>query len=102
MLSNIKQTQVVSCVFYSFAYLLKENVLKIITGIKIILTKIKYNQNLLTSIFVQCFFDTPGLTLTSFGKPYKDLKVRVESAWSSIQLYDVVIVIFDVHRHLTR
>ncbi|PON49294.1 GTP-binding protein Era [Trema orientale] len=49
-----------------------------------------------------CFFDTPGLTLTSSGKPYKDLKVRVESAWSSIQLYDLVIVIFDVHRHLTR
>ncbi|PON42266.1 GTP-binding protein Era [Parasponia andersonii] len=49
-----------------------------------------------------CFFDTPGLTLTSSGKPYKDLKVRVESAWSSVQLYDLVIVIFDVHRHLTR
>ncbi|KAL5578289.1 hypothetical protein UlMin_019988 [Ulmus minor] len=49
-----------------------------------------------------CFFDTPGLTLTSCGRPYKDVKVRVESAWSSVDLYDVVIVIFDVHRHLTR
>ncbi|XP_062096023.1 GTP-binding protein ERG isoform X1 [Humulus lupulus] len=49
-----------------------------------------------------CFFDTPGLTLTNNGQPHKDLKVRVESAWSSIQLYDVVIVIFDVQRHLTR
>lgn len=50
----------------------------------------------------QCFFDTPGLTLTSSGQPYKDIKVRVESAWSSVQLYDAVIVIFDVHRHITR
>ncbi|XP_024020161.1 GTP-binding protein ERG isoform X2 [Morus notabilis] len=49
-----------------------------------------------------CFFDTPGLTLTSSGQPYKDIKVRVESAWSSVQLYDAVIVIFDVHRHITR
>ncbi|KAF4391418.1 hypothetical protein F8388_008029 [Cannabis sativa] len=49
-----------------------------------------------------CFFDTPGLTLTNNGQLHKDLKVRVESAWSSIQLYDVVIVIFDVQRHLTR
>lgn len=49
-----------------------------------------------------CFFDTPGLTLTSSGQPHKDIKVRVESAWSSIHLYDVVIVIFDVHRHLIR
>lgn len=50
----------------------------------------------------QCFFDTPGLRLNCSGKPYKDIRVRVESAWSSVELYDVVIVIFDVHRHLTR
>ncbi|CAL8149663.1 unnamed protein product [Prunus armeniaca] len=49
-----------------------------------------------------CFFDTPGLTLSNRGCPYKDFKVRVESAWSSVNLYDVLIVIFDVHRHLTR
>ncbi|KAM1045079.1 hypothetical protein ACFX2A_036944 [Malus domestica] len=49
-----------------------------------------------------CFFDTPGLTLSNKGCPYKDFKVRVESAWSSVTLYDVLIVIFDVHRHLTR
>ncbi|KAE9453639.1 hypothetical protein C3L33_14466, partial [Rhododendron williamsianum] len=37
------------------------------------------------------------------GFPYKeDIKVRVESAWSSVDLYDVLIVIFDVHRHLNR
>lgn len=37
------------------------------------------------------------------GYAYKDdIKVRVESAWSSVDLYDVVIVIFDVHRHLSR
>lgn len=40
--------------------------------------------------------------LKSKGLPYKDMKVRVQSAWSSVQLYDVLIVIFDVHRHLTR
>ncbi|TQD98363.1 hypothetical protein C1H46_015964 [Malus baccata] len=49
-----------------------------------------------------CFFDTPGLTLSNKGCPYKDFKVRVESAWSSVTLYNVLIVIFDVHRHLTR
>ncbi|KAJ7954397.1 GTP-binding protein ERG-like [Quillaja saponaria] len=49
-----------------------------------------------------CFFDTPGLTLNRGGYPSKDVKVRVESAWSSVNLYDVLIVIFDVHRHLTR
>ncbi|KAG5523110.1 hypothetical protein RHGRI_035052 [Rhododendron griersonianum] len=37
------------------------------------------------------------------GFPNKeDIKVRVESAWSSVDLYDVLIVIFDVHRHLNR
>ncbi|GAA0159666.1 RNA metabolism protein [Lithospermum erythrorhizon] len=49
-----------------------------------------------------CFFDTPGLMLKKSGFPYNDIKVRNESAWSSISLYDLVIVIFDVHRHLTR
>ncbi|XWS67378.1 hypothetical protein CRYUN_Cryun04dG0002200 [Craigia yunnanensis] len=49
-----------------------------------------------------CFFDTPGLMLKSSGYLYKDMKVRVESAWSSVNLYDVLMVIFDVHRHLTR
>ncbi|KAK4759687.1 hypothetical protein SAY87_022818 [Trapa incisa] len=49
-----------------------------------------------------CFLDTPGLMLTNSGLPHKDMKVRVESAWSTIGLFDVLIVIFDVHRHLTR
>ncbi|EOX96843.1 hypothetical protein QUC31_015952 [Theobroma cacao] len=49
-----------------------------------------------------CFFDTPGLMLNSSGYLHKDMKVRVESAWSSVDLYDALIVIFDVHRHLTR
>ncbi|KAL0398089.1 UNVERIFIED_CONTAM: GTP-binding protein ERG [Sesamum radiatum] len=48
-----------------------------------------------------CFFDTPGLMLKKSGFPY-NIKVRNESAWSSVNLYDVLIVIFDVHRHLTR
>ena len=51
---------------------------------------------------MQCFFDTPGLMLKNSGYLYKDMKVRVESAWSSVNLYDVLMVIFDVHRHLTR
>ncbi|KAL5977622.1 hypothetical protein ACLOJK_041520 [Asimina triloba] len=47
-----------------------------------------------------CFFDTPGLMLKR-GQSYRaDVKVRIESAWSSVNLYDVLIVIFDVHRHL--
>ncbi|KAG6788786.1 hypothetical protein POTOM_004863 [Populus tomentosa] len=49
-----------------------------------------------------CFFDTPGLMVNNRGYPYKDMKTRVESAWSSVDLYDVLMVIFDVHRHLTR
>ncbi|KAK1393652.1 GTP-binding protein ERG [Heracleum sosnowskyi] len=49
-----------------------------------------------------CFFDTPGLILNRGGYPSKDIKVRVECAWSAIDLYDVLIVIFDVHRHLNR
>ncbi|XP_019150769.1 PREDICTED: GTP-binding protein ERG [Ipomoea nil] len=48
-----------------------------------------------------CFFDTPGLMLKKNGFPYRDMKVRVQSAWSSVSLYDVLLVIFDVHRHLT-
>ncbi|KAG0501565.1 hypothetical protein HPP92_001637 [Vanilla planifolia] len=49
-----------------------------------------------------CFFDTPGLMIGHHGYPYRtDVKVRVESAWSSINLYDLLIVIFDVSRHLT-
>ncbi|XP_031125727.1 GTP-binding protein ERG [Ipomoea triloba] len=49
-----------------------------------------------------CFFDTPGLMLKKTGFPYRDMKVRVHSAWSSVSLYDVLLVIFDVHRHLTK
>ncbi|XP_052174020.1 GTP-binding protein ERG isoform X2 [Diospyros lotus] len=49
-----------------------------------------------------CFFDTPGLMLSKSGYPYNDVKVRVESGWASVNLYDVLIVIFDVHRHLNR
>ncbi|OMO80037.1 hypothetical protein CCACVL1_13195 [Corchorus capsularis] len=49
-----------------------------------------------------CFFDTPGLMVKSSGHLHKDMKVRVESAWSSVNLYDVLMVIFDVHRHLTK
>ncbi|XP_024977236.1 GTP-binding protein ERG isoform X1 [Cynara cardunculus var. scolymus] len=49
-----------------------------------------------------CFFDTPGLIMRSNGLPKSDIKVRVESAWSSVNLYDMLVVIFDVHRHLTR
>ncbi|XP_073100838.1 GTP-binding protein ERG [Elaeis guineensis] len=49
-----------------------------------------------------CFFDTPGLMIGHHGHPYRaDVRVRVESAWSSINLYDLLIVIFDVHRHLS-
>ncbi|KAM3285508.1 GTP-binding protein ERG [Capsicum chacoense] len=49
-----------------------------------------------------CFFDTPGLMLKKSGFPHKDTKARIESAWRSIDLYDVLIVIFDAHRHLTK
>ncbi|PHT90919.1 GTP-binding protein ERG [Capsicum annuum] len=49
-----------------------------------------------------CFFDTPGLMLKKSGFPHKDMKARIESAWRSIDLYDVLIVIFDAHRHLTK
>ncbi|KAI3884174.1 hypothetical protein MKX03_013087 [Papaver bracteatum] len=50
-----------------------------------------------------CFFDTPGLMLRSSGHPCKtDVGVRVESAWSSVNLYDVLMVVFDVYRHLSK
>lgn len=49
-----------------------------------------------------CFFDTPGLMLKKSGFPYNDIKVRMQSVWSSVGLFDVLVVIFDVHRHLTR
>ncbi|XP_051128313.1 GTP-binding protein ERG [Andrographis paniculata] len=49
-----------------------------------------------------CFFDTPGLMLKKSGIPYNDIKVRNDSAWSSVNLYDVLMIIFDVHRHLIR
>ncbi|KAI3925954.1 hypothetical protein MKW98_028090 [Papaver atlanticum] len=50
-----------------------------------------------------CFFDTPGLMLRSSGHPCKtDVGVRVESAWSSVNLYDVLMVVFDVCRHLSK
>ncbi|KAF7101814.1 hypothetical protein CFC21_103042 [Triticum aestivum] len=47
-----------------------------------------------------CFFDTPGLMLGHHGFPHRDVTVRVESAWSSVNLYDLLIVMFDVNRHL--
>ncbi|VAI75267.1 unnamed protein product [Triticum turgidum subsp. durum] len=34
------------------------------------------------------------------GFPHRDVTVRVESAWSSVNLYDLLIVMFDVNRHL--
>lgn len=40
--------------------------------------------------------------LNSSGFPSSDVKARIESAWSSVGLYDVLIVVFDVHRHLSR
>ncbi|KAI3939471.1 hypothetical protein MKW98_022339 [Papaver atlanticum] len=50
-----------------------------------------------------CFFDTPWLMLRSGGHPCKtDVGVRVESAWSSVNLYDVLMVVFDVYRHLSK
>ncbi|KAF3610717.1 hypothetical protein DY000_02047675 [Brassica cretica] len=48
-----------------------------------------------------CFFDTPGLMLKKSGYGYKDIKARVQNAWTSLDLFDVLIVMFDVHRHLT-
>lgn len=51
--------------------------------------------------FFQCFFDTPGLLIGHSDYPKTtDVRVRVESAWKTINLYDVLIVIFDAHRHL--
>ncbi|KAF8104154.1 hypothetical protein N665_0177s0011 [Sinapis alba] len=48
-----------------------------------------------------CFFDTPGLMLKKSGYGYKDIKARVQNAWTSVDLFDILIVMFDVHRHLT-
>ncbi|CAH8382096.1 unnamed protein product [Eruca vesicaria subsp. sativa] len=48
-----------------------------------------------------CFFDTPGLMLKKSGYGYKDIKARVQNAWTSVDLFDVLIVMFDVHRHLS-
>ncbi|KAF5192704.1 Gtpase era [Thalictrum thalictroides] len=49
-----------------------------------------------------CLFDTPGLMLKRNGYPYRsDAWMRAKSAWSSVNLYDVLLVIFDVYRHLT-
>ncbi|PPS10570.1 hypothetical protein GOBAR_AA10072 [Gossypium barbadense] len=39
-----------------------------------------------------CFFDTPGLMLNRSGYLHKDMKARVESAWSSVNLYDVLMI----------
>ncbi|KAI3980365.1 hypothetical protein MKX01_003904 [Papaver californicum] len=50
-----------------------------------------------------CYFDTPGLMLRGSGNPCKtDIGVRVESGWSSVNLYDVLMVVFDVYRHLSK
>ncbi|AQK58807.1 hypothetical protein ZEAMMB73_Zm00001d053128 [Zea mays] len=43
---------------------------------------------------------TDWLMLGHHGFPYRDVTVPVESAWSSINLYDLLIVMFDVNRHL--
>ncbi|RZC68761.1 hypothetical protein C5167_031944 [Papaver somniferum] len=57
----------------------------------------------IASVEMKCFFDTPGLMLRSSGHPCKtDVGVRVESAWSSVNLYDVLMVVFDVYRHLSK
>lgn len=57
----------------------------------------------LTGLSAGVFSDTPGITQRRIGFPYKeDIKVRVETAWSSVDLYNVLIVIFDVHRNLNR
>ncbi|XP_078433327.1 GTP-binding family protein isoform X1 [Wolffia australiana] len=42
------------------------------------------------------------LMIGHHGYPYKnDVKIRVESAWKYLDCYDILIVLFDVHRHLT-
>lgn len=51
---------------------------------------------------MQCFFDTPGVMLKKNGIPYRDIRIRNQNSWSSMDLYDVLLVIFDVHRHITR
>ncbi|KAK4798326.1 hypothetical protein SAY86_030652 [Trapa natans] len=51
------------------------------------------------SRFYVCFASFLSMIFTA-GFPIK--KVRVENAWSTIGLFDVLIVMFDTHRHLTR
>lgn len=49
------------------------------------------------------FFDTPGVMVSSSGRPYSaDVTQRSESAWRSLFLYDVLLVIIDAHRHLVK
>ncbi|XP_048501522.1 GTP-binding protein ERG-like [Beta vulgaris subsp. vulgaris] len=36
------------------------------------------------------------------GHPSRDTNARIQSSWNSVNLYDVLMIIFDVHRHLTR
>ncbi|KAK6933475.1 GTP binding domain, partial [Dillenia turbinata] len=48
------------------------------------------------------FFYMPGLMLKNNGYPHSSMRVRVQGAWSSVDLYDVLLVLFDVHRHLKR
>jgi GTP-binding protein Era len=49
------------------------------------------------------FFDTPGVMLSSSGRPYStDVTQRSESAWRSLFLYDVLLVMIDARRHLER
>ena len=62
----------------------------------------KDNHIVFSCLLLQCFFDTPGLMLKKSGFPYNDMKVRMESAWSSVGLFDVLVIIFDVDRHLKR
>lgn len=49
------------------------------------------------------FFDTPGVMRSSSGRFYSaDVTQRTESAWGSLFLYDVLIVMIDAHRHLIK
>lgn len=84
-------TQVVSSLFFFFLLLLNTNHLWIERDI----------EYCLCETTLQCFFDTPGLMLKKSGYGYKDIKARVQNAWTSVDLFDVLIVMFDVHRHLT-
>lgn len=49
------------------------------------------------------FFDTPGIMRSSSGRFYSaDVTQRTESAWRSLFLYDVLLVMIDAHRHLAK